>query len=135
MKIKLIILTLVCATFFTANQYLAPKAAVSNAGVIKVTIFYPNGEGKTFDMDYYKDRHMPMVAELLGDSLQGYSIDQGLSGRSPEEPVPYLAVGYLHFHQLSDYQNSFGPVAEKILSDIPNYTNIQPVVQISKVIK
>jgi len=31
------------------------------------------------------------------------------------------------------FQKSFGPNAGEILGDIPNYTNIQPIVQISEV--
>lgn len=109
--------------------------SVIRKGMIKVTILYPNSAGKTFDMDYYSEKHMPMLEELLGDSLKLLAIDKGLSGRSPDEPIPYLAIGYLYFDKLSDYQNSFGPHAEKIVGDIPNYTNIQPVVQISRVIQ
>ena len=108
-------------------------ASLNTEGMIKVTILYPNSKGKTFDMDYYSEKHMPMVAELLGDSLKLLAIDKGLSGRTPDEPIPYLAIGYLYFEKLSAYQNSFGPNAEKIVGDIPNYTNIQPVVQISEV--
>ena len=85
-------------------------------------------------MDYYSQKHMPMVAGLFGESLKKYAIDKGMAGRTPDEPMPYLAVGYFYFNSLADYQNAFGPNAEKILSDIPNYTNIQPVVQISEVI-
>jgi uncharacterized protein (TIGR02118 family) len=103
--------------------------------MIKVTILYPNGDGKKFDMDYYSNKHMPMVASLLGDSLKLFEIDKGIAGRTPDEPIPYLAIGYLYFDRLSAYQNSFGPNAEKIRKDIPNYTNIQPVVQISEVIR
>ena len=103
--------------------------------MIKVTIMYANEEGKTFDMDYYAQQHMPLVAELLGDALKSYAIDKGVGGRAPDEPIPYLAIGYLYFDQLSDYQEAFGPVAEQILNDIPNYTDIQPTVQVSEVIK
>ncbi len=103
--------------------------------MIKVTILYPNGEGKTFDMDYYSNKHMPMVASLLGDSLRLLEIDKGITGRTPDEPLPYLAIGYLYFDKLSAYQNSFGPHAEQIVGDVPNYTNIQPVVQISEVMQ
>ena len=104
-------------------------------GMIKVTILYPNGDGKKFDMDYYANKHMPMVASLLGDSLKLFEIDKGIAGRTPDEPIPYLAIGYFYFDKLSAYQNSFGPNAEKIRKDIPNYTNIQPVVQISEVLR
>ena len=47
----------------------------------------------------------------------------------------FLGIGYLYFDTLADYEKAFGPNAEKILGDIPNYTNIQPIVQISQVIK
>ncbi len=104
-------------------------------GMVKVTIMYPNGEGKTFDMDYYSNKHMPMVARLLGDSLKLYKIDKGIGGRTPDDAVPYLAIGYLYFDKLSEYSNSFGPVAGEIVGDIPNYTNIQPVIQISEVME
>jgi uncharacterized protein (TIGR02118 family) len=104
-------------------------------GMIKVTILYPNGDGKKFDMDYYSNKHMPMVASLLGDSLKLFEIDKGIAGRTPDEPIPYLAIGYLYFDKLSAYQNSFRANAEKIRNDIPNYTNIQPVVLISEVIR
>lgn len=103
-------------------------------GMIKVTILYPNAEGKKFDMDYYTTKHMPMIASLLGDSLKLYEIDKGISGRTPTDPIPYLAIGYLYFDKLSTFQNSFRPHTEKIRNDIPNYTNIQPVLQISEVI-
>lgn len=104
-------------------------------GMIKVTILYPNGEGKKFDMDYYSSKHMPMIASLLGDSLKLYEIDKGIGGRTPGDAVPYLAIGYLYFDKLSAYQNSFKPHAEKIRGDVQNYTNIQPIVQISEVVK
>ena len=116
------------------KQETSPGTSESKKGMIKVTILYPNGDGKTFDMDYYSNKHMPMVASLFGDALQWYAIDKGIAGRTPDEPIPYLAIGYFYFNKLSAYQNSFGPNAEKILNDIPNYTNIQPVVQISEVV-
>jgi hypothetical protein len=33
--------------------------------MIKVSIMYPNGPETTFD-DYYKNSHLPMIAESLG---------------------------------------------------------------------
>mgnify|MGYP001060957859 CR=1 FL=1 len=119
---------------FGSQQKETPKEiATLKKGMIKVTILYPNGEGKTFDMDYYSTKHMPMIASLLGDSLKRYEIDKGIAGRTPNDAIPYLAIGYLYFDKLSAYQNSFRPHAEKIRGDVPNYTNIQPILQISEV--
>jgi uncharacterized protein (TIGR02118 family) len=86
-------------------------------------------------MDYYSSKHMPMIADLLGDSLKMFEIDKGISGRTPQDPIPYLAIGYLYFDHLSAFQNSFRHHAEKIRGDVPNYTDIQPVVQISEVLR
>ena len=136
MKRNLIFLTLAVAgtlaTFISTNRNTEPLV---NEGMVKVTLLYPGGEGKTFDMDYYKNKHMPMVAELMGDAMKKFTIDEGISGRTPEDPIPYMAIGYLWFDKLEDYQNAIGPAIGQILADIPNYTNVQPVLQISKVIK
>jgi len=129
-----ITLVIVSAITFLSFQPNAPEnTSKIKKGMVKVTILYPNGDGKTFDMDYYSEKHMPMVANLLGDSLKLLAIDKGISGRTPDEPMPYLAIGYLYFDKLSAYQKSFGPNAEKIVGDIPNYTNTQPILQISEV--
>lgn len=103
--------------------------------MIKVTILYPNGEGKTFDMDYYSNKHMPMAASLFGDSLKAMSIDKGLASGTPDAPIPYLAIGYFYFETMSSFKNSMGPNSEKLRADVANYTNIQPVIQISEVQK
>lgn len=102
-------------------------------GMVKVTILYPNTEGKTFNMDYYSNKHMPMIADLFGNTLKSYKIDEGIGGRTSQDPIPYLAIGYLYFDSLEDYEKVFAPNAKQILEDIPNYTNIQPVLQVSKV--
>ena len=108
---------------------------IETKGLTKITILYPGGEGTKFDMNYYANNHMPMLKELFGDVLKKIEIDKGISGRTPNDPVPYVAIGYLYFDSLEAYSNAFQPNAEKILSDIPNYTNIQPRVQISEVIQ
>ncbi|MEZ4809264.1 MAG: EthD family reductase [Allomuricauda sp.] len=132
MKHKIFFLTLAAVLFFSSCQQ---TALVDKKGMVKVTILYPNSDGKTFDMDYYSNKHMPMVASLLGSSLKSYAIDKGMAGRTPDDPIPYLAIGYLYFDKLSDYQESFAPHAEKIVKDVPNYTNIQPIVQISEILQ
>jgi uncharacterized protein (TIGR02118 family) len=62
--------------------------------MIKVGVFYPNEEGKKFDMDYYLNSHIPMVQEKLGAALKASSVDQGLSGAGPGSPATYVAMGH-----------------------------------------
>ncbi len=136
MKVKITFLLLGAFILFSSCQS-TTTAEVSQfkKGMVKVTILYPNTDGSTFDMKYYANKHMPMVAELLGDSLKSLAIDKGISGRTPDDPSPYLAIGYLYFDELSAYQNAFAPNAAQIVNDIPNYTNVQPIIQISEVLE
>jgi uncharacterized protein (TIGR02118 family) len=133
--ISIIALVVLVGLLFAFQKGASTENTPIKKGMIKVTILYPNGDGKKFDMDYYSSKHMPLVASLLGDSLKFFEIDKGLAGRTPDDPIPYLAIGYLYFERLSAFQKSFGPNAEKIRGDIPNYTNIQPVIQISEVVR
>lgn len=102
-------------------------------GMIKVSVLYPNGNGNTFDMDYYCNKHMPMVAELLGEAVISATVEKGLGGGAPDSPATYAAMGNLYFNSLETFENSFGPNAEKIMSDLPNFTNSEPIIQISEV--
>jgi len=101
--------------------------------MIKVSVFYPNEEGKKFDMDYYLNKHIPMVQQKLGDALKGGAVEQGLGGIEPGSRATYIAMGHLLFDSVEAFQIAFGPHVEKIMGDIPNYTDIQPTIQISEV--
>jgi len=101
--------------------------------MVKVSVMYPNHEGTKFDMTYYINRHIPMVRQLLGSALRGVSVEQGISGEEPGSPAPYVAMGHLLFDSVEAFQTSFGPRAQAIMEDIPNYTNSEPIVQISEV--
>ena len=103
-------------------------------GMIKVSVMYPNGEGKTFDMDYYCNKHIPLVGGLLGDAVKGATVEQGLGGAGPDSPAAYAAMGNLYFDTMESFGNSFGPNAAEIMGDLPNFTNIEPVVQVSEVL-
>ena len=101
--------------------------------MIKVSVFYPNTEGSKFDLDYYVNSHMPMVQSECGGALRGMSVDAGLAGGAPGQPAPYSAVGHLLFDSVEAFQGAFGPKARTIMADIPNYTDVAPVIQISEV--
>ena len=86
MKTKISFLLVVLGLLFGCQQN-EPAHSHSpkiKKGMIKVAIFYPNGEGKTFDMDYYSNKHMPMAVSLFGDSLKAMSIDKGLASGIPD---------------------------------------------------
>lgn len=101
--------------------------------MIKVSVFYPSDGGAAFDMDYYVNSHMPLVHDRCSPQIRGMSVDGGLAGGAPDTPAPYAAIGHLLFDSVEDFQTAFGPHTDEIMGDIPNYTKIQPVIQISEV--
>ena len=109
------------------------QSSSAETGMFKVSILYPNGDDKTFDMDYYEKKHMPMVAGFLGKNLKFYEIDKGIAGRIPNDKVPFVAIGYFYINDLAEYNQAIAQNRDAIINDFKNYTNIQPVVQISEI--
>jgi uncharacterized protein (TIGR02118 family) len=101
--------------------------------MIKVSVFYPAGESKRFDMNYYCNSHMPMVSNKLGAACKGTAVELGLGGGAPGAPPTFAAMGHLYFDSVAEFQAAFAPHAQAIMADIPNYTDIQPVIQVSEV--
>ena len=133
MKIKFLLLILAVTGLLGCKTSQLLHSSMPGNEMFKVAILYPNGEGKTFDMDYYEKKHMPMVAGFLGKNLKFYEIDKGISGRTANYKPTYLAVGYFYIKDVAEYNKSIGQNIDAIISDFKNYTNIQPVVQISEV--
>ncbi len=100
--------------------------------MIKVSVLYPNSPGATFDMAYYTSKHLPLVQKRVA-TCKGIAAEKGISGGTPGSAPTYIAMGHLLFDSVEDFQSGFNPHAAEILGDIPNYTNIQPVLQISEV--
>lgn len=103
-------------------------------GTIKLSVLYPSSEGKHFDMNYYSNDHVALLVRLLGDAIIGASIENGLGGGAPGDAAPFVAMGNLYFESMEIFQKTFSPHVQEIMADVPNYTNIEPIVQISEVI-
>ncbi len=102
-------------------------------GMIKITVLYPFSEGKSFNMDYYLNSHLKMVRESMGDFLKGVSVEKGITGMVPGSPAPYFALGNMYFDSLETFQKALEG-AGNLMTDIPNFTNTEPQIQISEVI-
>jgi uncharacterized protein (TIGR02118 family) len=142
MKFKLIISFLILTVSFAAfsqkkqsGKSKKNNSAIVGKGLIKVSVMYPFAEGKTFNMEYYETKHMPMVAGFLGSNLVKYTIEKGLASGIPNQPLPYMAIGTFYVKSLEDYQAAIGPNRDAIRADFVNYTNIAPVILVSEVVR
>jgi uncharacterized protein (TIGR02118 family) len=92
--------------------------------MIKFSVFYPEGEGVTFDHEYYRSKHVPLCVETWRPARA--EIDRGING-------PNVAAVHFFFATEEDLQQALGSKGtEAILSDVSNYTSIVPVTQVSE---
>ena len=132
-KINFFFLIFALTGFVSCKTSQVKHSSTTEIGMFKVAILYPNGEDKTFDMDYYEKKHMPMVAGFLGKNLKFYEIDKGLAATSTNDKAPFVAIGYFYISDVAEYNKAIAQNRDAVISDIKNYTNIQPVVQISEI--
>lgn len=100
--------------------------------MVRVVVLYPHSPGKRFDFDYYMNRHIPLV-QRLGEGqgiseIQVSKVKAGLGGGGQE----YVCAATLAFDSEGSAQRYLASHGAEIFADIPNYTDIQPVIQMSE---
>lgn len=102
--------------------------------MIIVSILYPAKPGGRFDFDYYARRHMPRAVELLGRhaGYQGVSIERGIAGAELGREAAFVAACFYRFATVEDFLAAFMPNAAELQGDIPNYTDIAPLIQFNE---
>lgn len=102
--------------------------------MFKVSIMYPNQEAARFDMAYYRTKHMDLVNRYLKPfGLVRVEVLQGISDGG-SQPAPYICIGSLYFDTADGYAKGVAASGGTLRADIPNFTNITPIRQISEVV-
>ena len=98
-----------------------------------VTVIYPRDAGATFDFDYYRQTHLPLLTERWAEAgLERVEALRGLAGADGGEP-PFLAQALLRFSSLESFSAAIGGEhAPEIMGDIANFTNVRPIVQVNE---
>jgi uncharacterized protein (TIGR02118 family) len=102
--------------------------------MFKVSVMYPNQEGARFDIDYYRTQHMELVRKHMRPfGLVRTEVLKGISGTGGQ-PAPFVCIGNLYFETVDGYEKGIEASAGSLRSDIPNFTNVTPVRQVSEII-
>ena len=104
--------------------------------MIKISILYPNKQGARFDFSYYTETHMPRSIELLSahPGFDGVSVERGVGGAEPESEPAFVAMCHFQFRTADEFLQAFIPNAPELQGDMPNYTDIVPIIQINEVL-
>ena len=101
--------------------------------MIQVSVVYPQQDGSTFDEKYFLEKHMPMLRQRLTPrEMVRDEVYKGVSGPDPSQPPTYVFAAYLYFNTVEAVHEAFKAEAREVMGDIPNYTNISPIIQISE---
>src|SRR4051812_21877482 len=102
----------------------------------KISILYPNSKGARFDMRYYVETHMPLSVGLLSahPGFKGVSVERGVGGAEPGSDPAYLAMCHFSFDSIEQFLAAFMPHAARLQGDMPNYTDIKPVIQFNEIV-
>jgi len=95
---------------------------------------YPDAEDAFFDMDYYTNKHIALVKETCGDAIKECSVEQALGGGGAGSEAPYRVIARLSVDSMDDFLKYVAPNDPIFAADVPNFTNIKPVIQINEVI-
>ena len=93
--------------------------------MIVVSVLYP--EGHDFDMDYYHNRHLPLVRRLLEPAGM-----KSLAYYRPDQPSPYQLVAELRFESRAATESALAAHGPETQANIPNFTAAPPVIMIGE---
>ena len=102
--------------------------------MIGVTLAYPASQGCTFNLDYYLKTHIPLFQKRMGAAMKTIRVSRGIGGSTPRAPAACVAMVHATFDSAEVFAIAFARYAAELQREAPNYTNIQPVVQISEVL-
>jgi uncharacterized protein (TIGR02118 family) len=100
--------------------------------MVRIAVLYPNKPGSHFDVEYYLNTHMPLAARLIGPAAKAITVEIGRPGPDGSTP-PFAAIGAFTAETMEDFMQAFAPAMGELVADIPNYTDLQPVIQFSDI--
>lgn len=91
---------------------------------------YPNRPSMRFDERYYIDRHAALVQQRWAEmGLKAFTLLRGLGARGGGLPRHAL----LTFDSQAALDRCLAAHGAEILGDIPNFTDVQPTIQVNEV--
>ena len=111
----------------------ADKAAKPAGTRHCLAVYYPWQADARFDYDYYRNKHLKMLADLYGKSVGKMQVRKGLRKGDGSSPV-FVTALTVEIRSMEAYEAASKEHLPKLRADIPNFTNIIPVAQIEELL-
>jgi uncharacterized protein (TIGR02118 family) len=102
--------------------------------MVVISVLYPKTEESHFDHDYYLQKHIPLVRSRF--QPLGLISDVLMRGTSTLDggPPGFELIGFLTFPSAEQVQTALTAFGKEIIEDIPNFTNVSPLIQMNDLI-
>ncbi|RYN46677.1 hypothetical protein AA0118_g12488 [Alternaria tenuissima] len=102
---------------------------------ITVTVLFPNTPDAKYDIDYYVNKHMPLIQTLWGRyGVKSWSATK-FSNEVDGSPSLYAFGSVVVWEDHEEMKNAFsGPEAKEVMGDIVNFSNKEAVFLIGEVV-
>jgi uncharacterized protein (TIGR02118 family) len=98
-----------------------------------LAVYYPWKADAKFDYDYYRNKHLKMLADLYGKSVGKMQVRKGLHKGDGSDPV-FVTALTVEILALEAYEAASKDIVPRLRADIPNFTNIIPVAQLEEIV-
>ncbi|WP_419757885.1 EthD family reductase [Acidisoma sp.] len=99
-----------------------------------ITVLYETTAGSTFDLAYYMAKHMPLVEEKFKPfGLRSWRVLRGVSDQSGGD-AKFGIIANLEFDTAQQFRDAVAAEGGPVFGDVPNFTNLTPVVVIGEMV-
>lgn len=97
-----------------------------------MTIVYPYEEGATWDADYYRDGHMPLIMDLYGtEAIRRFEVRKG-----PELPngnPAFMGTVNIYIENQAAFDAAGAQHTQTLVEDVPNFSSVFPVALMTEI--
>jgi uncharacterized protein (TIGR02118 family) len=97
-----------------------------------ITVLYPAKDNAAFDHQFYLQRHVPLMENILGKSLHKLEVRRGQPGPDGTAPM-YTAVISIWIADWAAYEQAMSLRAKELIDEVPLFTKVMPVIQTDEV--
>lgn len=120
---------------------LAGQAAAPAPQKVCLSMLYPSGEGLSFDADAFRDRHVKVLRDAYGPSLERIElrvapppppppvVAEGEPAPPPPASLPVLASVSMWLASINEFVKRAPDAARVVAADMANITRSAPMVQ------
>lgn len=103
---------------------------------VTVTILYPTEPNATYDLEYYKNFHMPLMQKHWTKyGLKRWSISKFLRNTDGSS-VPYVFYGVIELESAEKLKAAFADAAwEEMANDVKRYTSVRPIMLVGELVR